>query len=170
MIAKRLLVFAALCGLVGIGMGYDALGRHEEAAALEVENAQVRARVEQLRADLAEVQAVEELAPVKYMDQALSTFVTSSVEAGEILGAGVRVGSRTAMSGGPIHFPAAELKYQLRVASVELEATSPLNTAPAVLALIEEELRTLPVTIRHARAERMHEIVRLKLEVDVFGR
>ena len=121
-----------------------------------------------LEAEVAMIRKVEP-APLKYADDALSEFFSRTVEAGEVLGAGVRVEPRGAAMG-TRDMIFNEFKQGVRVCQVSLSAGLETEGAAAILAMFEEELADLPVTVRKASAKVVGDTVSLSMDIDVFGR
>jgi hypothetical protein len=137
----------------------------EEAKRTRDANEALQARVHALDAELAEVRGWTELAKPKYAVEAISDFYSRSIEAGEVLGVGVRIETPQG--------PASEftdLKYGLMVTRATIKAAAPIAGAAALFSMLEEEIAELPVAVRAAEAQIHDDSVALQLEVDVFGR
>jgi len=117
-------------------------------------------------ADLRFERGVEFYKAKKYED-ALAEFFTRTVEAGEVLGAGVRIEPREAMHR-TLTF--VDIKPGVRRCSLTLRAGLEASGAAPILAMFEEELADLPVSVRKVSARTVNDVVSVSMDVDVFGR
>lgn len=156
----------ALGGSILLGMFADEARTQGQRAASR--NQSLMEELKPLEAEVAMIRKVEP-APLKFADDALSEFFSRTVEAGEVLGAGVRVEPRGG-SMGSRDMQFLEFKQGVRVCQVALSAGLETEGAAAILAMFEEELADLPVTVRKASAKVMGESVSLSMDIDVFGR
>jgi hypothetical protein len=156
----------ALAGSIVLGMLAD--DNRTQGMRMASRNQALMDELTPLEAEVAAIRRVEP-APLKFADDALSEFFSRTVEAGEVLGAGVRVEPRGA-SMGSRDMIFNEFKQGVRVCQVSLSAGLEAEGAAAILAMFEEELADLPVTVRRASAKVMGESVSLSMDVDVFGR
>ena len=161
-----LLSLAALAGSVLLGMFAD-----DERLAAQNARRQNDALLAELRPLEQEVAVIRkaEPAPLRYAADAVSEFFSRTVEAGEVLGAGVRIEPREA-SMGTTGMTYSDYKYGVRVCQVSLSAGLEAQGAGAILAMFEEELADLPVTVRKTSARLMGTSVSVSMEIDVFGR
>lgn len=127
----------------------------------------VRRDIEALDVAFAELQRGAP-SPLRYSADALSELVSRTIEAGEVLGGGVRVGPGRDTAAQTIAF--LPFKPGIQVAHVSIEAGLDVDGAAAILTMFEEELHELSVTVRSIRAQVSGETVSLVMEVDVFGR
>jgi hypothetical protein len=148
-------------------IGLLAYQEFEAIGSIRAENAQIRAEIQQVDVDVQQMLDASESLPAKYARDALSDFFTRSLEAGEVLGAGVRIENRGGGEGGIQFRP---LRYGLQVAQAGVQAAAERNAAPALFAMLEDEIGAMPVVIRSSEARVFQNSVTLKLEVDVFGR
>lgn len=156
----------ALGGSILLGMLAD--DDRTAGARVRSRNEALLAELKPLELEVAQMRRAEP-APLKYADDALSEFFSRTVEAGEVLGAGVRVEPRGAEMGvrGMIF---NEYRQGVRVCQVTLQAGLEAEGAGAILAMFEEELADLPVTVRKASAKLVGDTVSVSMDVDVFGR
>jgi hypothetical protein len=144
---------------------------NDRVARLDGTNAALRSEVARLREETARFEQLDpsELEPAS---AALSTFFNRAVEAGEALGVGIRVESRNNMLGqtsltfedspdGLVGISVCRLNVR---ASIEGEEAVPL------LAMMEEEIAELPVTVQAVNVRRSGADFGLVMEVDVYGR
>jgi len=159
-----IVAFLALAGAVFFGM--LASDAYEQAARARATNASISQDLSRLGAEAA---PREELAPepLRCSDDALAEFFTRTVEAGEVLGAGVRIEPREAMHR-TLTF--VDIKPGVRRCSLTLRAGLEASGAAPILAMFEEELADLPVSVRKVSARTVNDVVSVSMDVDVFGR
>lgn len=109
-------------------------------------------------------------APLRFSADALSEFFSRTVEAGEVLGAGVRVEARSVSQGIAAPLAFADFRQGVQLCELTLQAAMEGEQAPAILAMFEEELGTLPVAVRKVTARKVGRDVALTMEIDLFGR
>ncbi len=159
---------AAVLLMASAWLGLEANDAYDAAAAAVGANAVLEADLAQLELDRAKFEQLEPGA-LRFNPEALSVFYSRVLEAGEVLGAGVRVQSRDADMG------MTALVFQdqgqgVGVCRVTLQAAIEGDDATPVLAMFEEELSELPVTVRAVTAKRVSADIGLTMEVDIFGR
>lgn len=163
---KVLYILSALAVVGGIFLGMEANDAWDATERARMTNQQLNLELANLEAEVVAMQKLEP-SPLRYADDALSEFFTRTVEAGEVLGAGVRIEPRE-MNMRAINF--REFRQGVKVAQVTLRAGLETSGAAPILAMFEEELADLPVAVRSASARSMNDVVTLTMEVDVFGR
>lgn len=166
----RALNILTLLLLAGTGLlGVQAYDQSEEAATQAAANDSAAGEIALLAAEAQAMERVEETTPLKFAEDALAEFYIRALEAGEVLGAGVRIEARDAASAGgaPQFNP---FKHGLRVAHAAVQAAAEADEAPAIFSLIEEEIAAMPVAVRRAAVRMVGDTATLRLEVDVFGR
>ncbi len=162
------LIAIALAASAWFGVGAN--DAHDAAAAQRIANETLRAQGGTLRAEL---QSLEELPkmPLRYDRDALSIFVTRALEAGETLGAGLRVSPRDQVGGGaPGAVPFVPVRAGVDVAHLTIQGGIEGAEAPAVLTLLEEDLMDLPITVSRVKVTQVGRDVGLSMDVDVPGR
>ncbi|MGC4120218.1 MAG: hypothetical protein QM765_37680 [Myxococcales bacterium] len=164
---KILYIVSLLALGTSILFGMLADDNRTQAQRMASRNQALMEELKPLEAEVAMIRKVEP-APLKFADDALSEFFSRTVEAGEVLGAGVRVEPRGSMGSRDMIFN--EFKQGVRVCQVSLSAGLEAEGAAAILAMFEEELADLPVTVRKASAKLMGDSVSLSMDIDVFGR
>jgi hypothetical protein len=147
---------------------FEAYGHWEATGMIRTETAALEGEIATLGEEIRTLEQVPDSHPARFAKDALSDFYTRTVEAGEVLGAGVRIESRAGQGENALQFQ--PLKHGLLVASTAVQAATPAYAAPALFSMLEEEISALPVTIRKAQARVMGDTIALRLEVDVFGR
>ena len=165
---RMLYVIAALALGAAVVLGIFANDAREAAARIRSNNDALQEEIGTLMAEAARLEQVDP-APLRFSADALSEFVTRTVEAGEVLGAGVRVQPRDA-SMGVQAMSFQHFREGLQVCPVTLQAGLEAHGAAAILAMFEEELADLPVAVRKINARSMTDAVVLTMDVDVFGR
>jgi len=160
-----LLSFIAALGATLLGVYAD--DSWQQAKSVRSQNESLRAEMQPLEAELHLIQKAEPW-PLKFAEDAISEFFSRTVEAGEVLGAGVRVEQRD--GGGQRTLNFQDFKAGVRMCPVTLQAGLEREGAAAILAMFEEELADLPVTVRKVDARLMGEAVTVSIDVDVFGR
>lgn len=161
----------AVLGALAIWMGVSASDAREMWVAIEGNNRLVEQELAQLKEKRA---ALEGVAPgaLRNAPDALSHFYSRMLEAGEVLGAHVRIEARTA------DFGRVGLQFEdpgngmvgLAVCRLRLQAAIEGDEAIPVLAMMEEQLAELPVAVRTVTARRSGRDLALAMEVDIFGR
>lgn len=154
--------------LVSGWLGLEANDAYDAAAAARGANVELEAELARLELDRARLDRLEPN-PLRFNTEALSIFYSRVLEAGEVLGAGVRVQSRDSDMG------MTALVFQdqgqgVGVCRVTLQAAIEGEDAIPVLAMFEEELAELPVTVRAVTAKRVSADIGLTMDVDIFGR
>lgn len=168
---RFLLFLAVLLILASMGLGYFAVVQFDSASTAESKNASLRLENQRLQAELTELKSDAYADPiqVKFAADALSDFYMRLMEAGEVLGAGVRIAPGAGGgSGGTPQF--AVVKYGVQVAPVVVDAAALTSAAPALFAMLWEELEALPVSVKKISARPQGGVIALQLEVDIFGR
>jgi hypothetical protein len=166
----RVIYILAVCTLpLTVWIAMSAYEQYEQANAVRDENNTTRQNLLSAETELAELEKMTDLLPAKFMRDAQSEFYTRTVEAGEVLGAGVRIEAtgQTPTGKGMVFRP---LRNGLSVASASVTAVAQAIAAPGLFSMLEDEIGSMPVTIRKATAKQMGDSVSLRLEVDVFGR
>jgi hypothetical protein len=163
----RILYYLSLCFVLGaLAFGYFANdARDKRDRALRSIDA-TRGQLRQLQQETAAMQELDPW-PLRFGPDALAEFFTRTVEAGEVLGAGVRIQARDNYSG-VLHF--SEHRQGVQMCPVTLQAGLAADGAAAVLAMFEEELADLPVAVRKITARTMSDTFVITMDVDVFGR
>ena len=136
---RILYIPALLLVCIAGGVGMIAYDQWEQLDAARAQTAAAQAELDALAAESAALEKLDESMPVKYAADAVSEFVARALEAGEVLGAGVRIEQSAA--GGDAGFVIAELKYGLKVAPLAIEAAAEIDGAPALFSMLEEEWR-----------------------------
>lgn len=154
--------------LASAWLGVEASDAYDAAAAARSTNVELEAELVQLESDRARLEQLEPT-PLRFNAEALSTFYSRVLEAGEVVGVGVRVQSRDSDMG------MTSLIFQdqgqgVGVCRVTLQAAIEGEDAIPVLAMFEEELAELPVTVRAVTAKRVSADIGLTMDVDIFGR
>ena len=165
----RVMNILSVLAVVGsLVLGYFAYDAYEATSRARRRNATLSDEVAQLSADVQAKRATDP-APLKFADDAISEFFSRTVEAGEVLGAGDRVEPRNSgYGGGTLRFE--DFLPGVKMSPVTLSAGVEASGAAAILAMFEEELADLPVTVRKVTARNMTDVVVLSIDVDVFGR
>lgn len=163
---KVIYILSALAVVGGIYLGMEANDAWEATASARMTNEALVLELANLESEVARMQQLEP-SPLRFADDALSEFFTRTVEAGEVLGAGVRVEPRE-MNARAISF--REFRQGVKLAQVTLRAGLEASGAAPILAMFEEELADLPVAVRSASARNMNDVVTVTMDVDVFGR
>lgn len=165
---RLLHVFSILSVLAAGWLGNSAYNAREALTLARASNEAVRAELQTLALEVAMMQKVEP-SPLRFTEDAMSAFFSRTVEAGEVLGAGVRVEPRDANAGART-MSFTEFRHGVLVSQVTLQAAMEGDSAPAVLSMFEEELADLPVTVRKLTARKVGHDVAVTMDVDVFGR
>ena len=157
--------------LVGIGLfaansAYEASVQEEYQVAA---NETLKQEIAALNFEMEQLKRVDP-APLRYSPDALSEFFSRTVEAGEVLGAGVRVEARSAMQGVAVPMQFTEFRQGVQLCALTLQAAMEGDQAPAILAMFEEELATLPAAVRKVTARKVGRDVALTMDIDLFGR
>jgi hypothetical protein len=163
-------IFYVLSLLVVAGaifLGMVAQDNWDAAKATRARNDRMVAELKQRNEEVQRLEGLEP-APLRFADDALAEFFTRTVEAGEVLGAGVRVQPRNEVSGRSMTF--TEHRQGVKMCQVTLQAGLEVQGAAPILAMFEEELADLPVTVRKITARNQRDTIALTMEVDVFGR
>ena len=149
-------------------LGVSANDSFDSAASARSNNETLRADGEKLVAEAKSLVGLQP-SPLLYENDALSEFVHSTLEAGEVLGAGVRVEPRDEQTGNT-QMTFAPLHEGVDRCQVTIEAAMDGAEAPAVLAMIEDEMSNLPVTVTKIAAHKESSDMAVSMDVDVFGR
>ncbi len=164
------LIYAVTLILMALSawLGVEASDAYDAAEAAQGVNLTLEGELQQLALDRARFDHLVP-GPLRFNADALSDFYSRVMEAGEVLGAGVRVQSRDADTG------MTALVFQdqgqgVGVCRVTLHAAIEGDDATPVLAMFEEELAELPVTVRTVAARRVSADIGLTMDVDIFGR
>jgi hypothetical protein len=165
----RALYLTSLVSLTAaLWLGLEAWDGFEAASAAQASLQGLTEQVAALEREINTAQALDPW-PLKYSPDAMSEFFSRTVEAGEVLGAGVRVEARdTLQFAARISF--SDLRPGIQVSRVTLQAAMEGEHAPAILAMFEEELASLPASVRKIAARRVARDVAVTFDVDVFGR
>lgn len=107
--------------------------------------------------------------PLRFSDDALSELFSRAIEAGEVLGAGVRIEPRDTYVSGP-RLTFAPFRQGIQMAPVTAQIAMRGTEAPALLAIFEEELRELQIAVRKLSARQAGNDVAVSIDIDVFGR
>lgn len=154
-----------------LGLATVAVSQFEAVTSVNAINDRLRLENQQLEADLSELKSdvYSDALQVKFAADALSEFYMRVMEAGEVLGAGVRIAPAgvNGTSGTPQF---TTVKYGMQVAPVVVDAAAPTGAAPALFALLWEELDAMPVSVKKITAHPRSGVIALQLEVDIFGR
>ena len=159
-----IVAFLALVGAVFLGM--QANDTWEETGRVKARNDAMRADLKALADEVGTMEKLEP-SPLRFADDALDEFFTRTVEAGEVLGAGVRIEPQ-GMSTRSLVF--VEFRQGVRRCPVTLRAGLEASGAAPILAMFEEELADLPVAVRKVSARSINDVVTISMDVDVFGR
>jgi hypothetical protein len=166
---RALYVISIVALLLGALAGMSALDARDATLAAEANNAALRAETQKLEAEGALLRKLDPW-PLLYSADALSELFSRTVEAGEVLGAGVRIESRNAMGGIMAPMTFTDFRQGVQVCPVTLSAAMEGEQAPAILAMFEEELGNLPAAVRRVTARKVNRDVALSMDIDVFGR
>ncbi|MGI5861207.1 MAG: hypothetical protein ACOX6T_04010 [Myxococcales bacterium] len=161
-------ILSVLALFAAFAMGYLANEARVNASRANSRNGTLEAEVNRLRGEVQSKRDADP-APLKFAEDAISEFFSRTVEAGEVLGAGVRVEPRNASTS------SKALTFQpflpgVQMSAVTLSAGLEASGAAAIVAMLEEELADLPVTVRKVTARNSTDVVILAMDVDVFGR
>lgn len=131
----------------------------------------IERELETLKARKAELLKASE-SPVPVAAKALSTYFSRMLEAGEVLGAGVRIEARQAASlQTPLVFEAPTgPEVGLQVCRTKLHAQFEGADVFPIVAMLEDELKDLPITVTSISAKQSGGDLALAFDVDVFGR
>lgn len=162
-----LYILAAVCLAGAAFLGLDASDTHDATVAERAQNAGLQNEVQQLQTEKAQLESVEPF-PLRFSQDALSEFFSRSLEDGEVLGAGVRMEPRGNTGSNVYTF--APLRDGVETCPVTIRAAMEGAQAPAILALFEEDLAALPVTVKKVKADIFGKNVSVIMDVDVFGR
>ncbi len=165
---RLLYLFSLLALGLTAWLGVGANDAREATMAARAQNAVMRAELRRLEDEVATMEKIEPM-PMRFSDDAMSEFFSRTVEAGEVLGAGVRIEPRDAALGART-MAFVDFRNGVRVCPTKLQAAMEGDQAPAVLAMFEEELADLPVAVRKIAARKAGRDVSVTMEVDVFGR
>ena len=165
---RALYVFAVLFFVGAIGLGVKGNDEWEEAERLEARNRGLEADFNALQTEAGSLERAEPF-PLRFKEDALSELFSRAIEAGEVLGAGVRVEPRNA-SMGVQEMAFVEFKAGVQRAEVTLQAGLEREGAAAILTMLEEELAELPVSVLKTRVRLVGQAVSVSMDVDVFGR
>lgn len=157
--------------MVGIGLfaANEAYNAYEQETYLVAANEALKQEIAALNAEMEQLKKVDP-APLRYSADSLSEFFSRTVEAGEVLGAGVRVEARSAAQGLAAPMTFTDFRQGVQVCNLTLQAAMEGDQAPAILAMFEEELKNLPAAVRKATARKAGRDVALTMEIDLFGR
>jgi hypothetical protein len=147
-------------------IAFMAASKWQDVRTARDQNDGIRAEIAGIERETHQMEQVQDYLPAKYTQDALSDFFTRTLEAGEVLGAGVRIEGRSETQ--TMNFQ--PLKYNLQVAQAAVQAAAERQAAPALFSMLEEEIHAMPVVIRSAEAKVFEHAVTLRLEVEVFGR
>ena len=165
---RLLYVFSAIAVALALWLGVSANDAREAMNNARANNEVLRTELAGLATEVAAMQKVEP-SPLRFSDDALATFFSRTIEAGEVLGAGVRVEARdSALSARPMSF--GEFRQGVLVCPVRLQVAMEGENAPATLSMFEEELADLPIAVRKLTARVSGPEVALLMDIDVFGR
>ncbi|MHB8872385.1 MAG: hypothetical protein ACYC8T_01740 [Myxococcaceae bacterium] len=165
---RLLYLFIVISLGAAMWLGLSASDAYDAAAAARASNETLRSELQGLAGEVAALEQVEP-SPLRYSDDALSEFFSRTVEAGEVLGAGVRVEPGEAALGSTT-MVFSEFRQGIQVCQVTLQAAMEGDQAPAILAMFEEELADLPVAVRKLTARKVGRDVAVTMNVDVLGR
>ena len=164
-------VIIAVFVVAALWLGSLASDANDRVVRLDGNIAALREEVARLRQ---EADRFEQLTPssLEPANAALSTFFIRAVEAGEALGVGVRVESRNLMMG------QAALTFEdspgalvgVSVCRLNVRASIEGEEAVPLLAMMEEEIQDLPVSVQSVTVRRTGSDFALLMEVDVYGR
>lgn len=166
-----LYVISAVLVLATTWMGMSASESYDQYVAAENANAALQQELETLQQRRAELEASRP-GPLRPAAEALSVFYARMLEAGEVLGAAVRVEPRGAEFGQQV------LQFEdpgggevgLQVCRARLFAAMEGDDTIPVMSMVEEELQDLPVTVTSVMARRAGGDIALSVDVDIFGR
>jgi hypothetical protein len=164
---RSLYVFAVLFVLGSVGLLVLADEEWTQKGQFEGNNVLLQQQLDELTAEAAGLERLEPF-PLKYKQDALSELFTRAVEAGEVLGAGVRLESRG--FGGAAEMRFVEFKSGVQKCEVSVQASMEKEGAAAILTMLEEELGDMPVSIRKTKVRVMESVVSVSMDVDLFGR
>jgi|GEM_PF-5975668 len=165
---RSLYVMTVVFVLGSLGLGMLAKDEWEEADRLEARNRGLQVDFDALSAESGSLDRAEPF-PLRFKEDALSELFSRAIEAGEVLGAGVRVEPRNA-SMGVQEMQFVEFKAGVQRCEVTLQAGLEREGAGAILTMLEEELGELPVSVRKTRVRLVGQAVSVSMDVDVFGR
>lgn len=164
---RSLYVFAVLFVLGSVGLLVLSDEEWTQKGQFEGNNVILQQQLDELTAEAAGLERLEPF-PLKYKQDALSELFTRAVEAGEVLGAGVRLESRGFSGMGELRF--VEFKSGVQKCEVTVQASMEKEGAAAILTMLEEELGELPVSVRKTKVRVMDSVVSVSMDVDLFGR
>lgn len=165
---RVLYVLALVFGLGALGLAKMASDQWADVSSTRVVNDSLRDQIVQLDASVRAARQRDPW-PLQYADLAMSQFFTRTVEAGEVLGAGVRIKPRNEMLGvKAVSF--VEHVPGVKRSEVTLHAGLELEGAPAILAMLEEELADMQLIVRKVTARASTDALAVTMDIDVLGR
>jgi hypothetical protein len=167
-------VLYVICAVLVTGSLWVGLMANDAYKALtraEVMNARIQKEYEDVQAQRAELEKAG-AGPLLASPEALSVFYSRLLEAGEVLGAAVRIEPRNAAFGAQVltfEDPGGG-EVGLQVCRARLQAAMQGDDTIPVLSMVEEELQDLPVTVTGVEARLSGGDIALTVDVDIFGR
>jgi len=164
-------VSSVLLCLFAMWMGLSANDAHTEWRLAERNAQALQEDIQTLKMRKASLEAMPP-GPIWPSPQALSKYFARMVEAGEVLGAYVRIESRAfASTQAPLVFePMSAQEVGVQVCRTKLNTTFEGVDSLPLMAMLEDELSDLPVTVTSIIARQNGGDVALSFDVDVFGR
>lgn len=152
-------------------VGLSASDAYDQYVAASVTNASLQQELEVIQQRRAQLEAAKP-GPLRPSAEALSVFFSRMVEAGEVVGAGVRVEPRGA------EFGQQTLQFEdpgggevgINVCRARLQAAMEGDDTIPVMSMVEEEMQDMPVTVVSVLARRSGRDFALTVDVDIFGR
>jgi hypothetical protein len=165
-----LYVISLILVVSGGWLGLSASDAYSQYVATENSNAQLQQEIEGLKARNVELQNMAP-GPVRPSVEALSVFYSRMLEAGEVLGAAVRIESRGVDVGQNtlLFEDPGGGEVGLQVCRARLSAAMEGDDSIPIMSMMEEELQDLPVTVTAVTARRSGGDLTLLVDVDVFG-
>ncbi|MEN9797002.1 MAG: hypothetical protein RL653_698 [Pseudomonadota bacterium] len=164
---RSLYVFAVLFVLGSVGLLVLADEEWSQKGQFEGNNVILQQQLDELTVEAAGLERLEPF-PLKFKQDTLSDLFTRAVEAGEVLGAGVRLEARGFGNMGEMRF--VEFKSGVQKCEVTVQASMEKEGAAAILTMLEEELGELPASVRKTKVRVMDSVVSVSMDVDLFGR
>jgi hypothetical protein len=163
------MIIAALAGAAWFAV--SANDAHNAVTALEYNNNDLRTKHDSIEGEIHTIEALSPM-PLRYDRDAVSEFVNRTTEAGETLGAGLRVvpagdvggGSATMVTFTPVR-PGLDVAHLVVSGAIEGD-----QAAPAVMTLLEEGFVDMPVAVTKAKVILLGKNLSVTMDVDVPGR
>lgn len=157
--------------LAATWLGLSTMDAHTEWQMALRNNENLESEIQTLQTKKAELKAMPP-SPLHSTPEELSVFVSRMLEAGEVLGAALRVESRSSLSGQTaltFETPPGN-EVGLQVCRARINATLEGDDALPILSMLEEEMADMPVTVTSVTGRRNGSEMTLNVDVDVYGR